>query len=490
MIEHLPALIPISLILFAFIAAVFGVMQFKLSRHVAMLGALIAFVLSIAGTIQVLQNGPMHYSFGGWPPPYGIEFVLDTLSAFMVLVITGIGSILLMFPTKPGFMIDEQKGATVYTVVLMLLAGLCGMVLAGDLFNLYVFLEISSLSTFALISLGGGKAAVASFRYLIMASIGGCFYLLGVGFIYFSVGSVNMADVLQLLPAVYDSPSVIGGAILMVTGLCVKMALFPLHTWLPDSDTYAPPVVAALSAAVQIEVAAYVIIRLTLNVFSPEFMIGLTPITDIIAWISAAGIIIASIMAIAQQNFRRMLAYSSVAQIAYVGLGIGLANPLGIVGGIFHIMAHSLMKGSLFLIAGGIRHHTGIWNINDFQGLGRRMPWTIGAFTIAAMGMIGIPPTAGFFSKWYLLLGSIEGNQWVFVAVILISSLLNAVYFFRIIEKAFSPPAESPSSVSKTGELPGRMLAPILILAIGILIVGALNVLVVNELIMPVVEGL
>ena len=490
MIQHIPALIPISLVLFAFIAGVLGVMQFKLSRNVAILGALTAFVLSVSGTIQVLQSGPMHYNFGSWPPPYGIEFVLDTLSAFMALIITGIGSILLMFPTQPGFMIDEQKGSTVYTMVLMLMAGLCGMVLAGDLFNLYVFLEISSLSTFALISLGGGKASVASFRYLIMASIGGCFYLLGVGFIYFSVGSVNMADVFQLLPAVYDSPSVIGGAILMVAGLCVKMALFPFHTWLPDSDTYAPPVVAAFSAAVQIEVSAYVIIRLMLNVFTSEFMVALMPITDVIAWISAAGIIIASVLAVAQENFRRMLAYSSVAQIAYVGLGIGLANPIGIAGGIFHIMAHSLMKGSLFLIAGGIRHHTGIWNISDFQGLGRSMPWTIGALTIAALGMIGIPPTAGFFSKWYLLLGSIESGKWIFVVVMLISSLLNAVYFFRIIEKAFALPKAQPGCAGKTREMPRGMLVPILILAAGILIVGALNVLIINNLIMPAVEGL
>jgi multicomponent Na+:H+ antiporter subunit D len=489
-IEHLPALIPISLILFAFIAGILGMMKYRLSRYLAILGAVAAFGLSVTSTIHVLQTGTMSYHFGNWPPPYGIEFVMDTLTCFMVLVITGIGSILLMFPTKPGFMIDEQKSATLYTLVLLFMAGLCGMVMAGDLFNLYVFLEISSLTTFALVSIGGGKASVASFRYLIMASIGGCFYLLGVGFIYFSVGSINMADVFQLLPAVYDSPSVIGGAFLIITGLCLKMALFPFHTWLPDSDTYAPPVVAAFSAAVQIEVPAYVITRLLLNVFSQDFMVTLTPITDIIAWISAAGIIIASILAIAQNNFRRMLAYSSVAQVAYIGLGIGLANPLGIVGGIFHIMAHSLMKGSLFLIAGGLHHHNGIWNIQGFQGLGRRMPWTIGALTIAALGMIGIPPTAGFFSKWYLLLGSIDSGKWVFVAVMLISSLLNAVYFFRIIEKAFTPLNNQAASSDNPRELPGKMLAPILILATGILVAGALNVVIINNLIMPVAEGL
>ncbi len=489
MIEHIPALIPVGLMLFAFIAGILGAVRPYFSRYVAIFGAMTIFALSVVATVHVLQYGAMSYHFGNWPPPYGIEFVMDQLTCFMVLVITGIGAVLLMFPTKAGFMVNERKTATLYTLVLLLMTGLSGMVLAGDLFNLYVFLEISSLTTFALVSLGGGKASVASFRYLIMASIGGCFYLLGVGFIYFSVGSINMADVFQLLPAVYNSPSVIGGALLIVTGLGLKMALFPFHTWLPDPDTYAPPVVAAFSAAVQIEVPAYVIIRLLLNVFTQDFMVEMTGITDIIAWASAIGIIFASIMAIAQENFRRMLAYSSVAQIAYVGLGIGLANPLGIAGGLFHIMAHSMMKGSLFLIAGGIRHQTGIWNVNGFKGLGRKMPWTIGALTIAALGMIGIPPTAGFFSKWYILLGSIESGKWVFVAVMLISSLLNAVYFFRIIEKAFAPSAEQDAGAGSRQELAKGMLIPILILAAGILIVGALNVLIINNLIMPVLEG-
>ena len=490
MIEHLPALIPVSLILFAFLAGFLRLVNPRLSRYSAILGALTAFVFSIVVTIDVLKNGSISYHFGNWPPPYGIEFVLDTLTCFMVLVITGIGSTLLMFPTKPGFMIDEQQQSPLYTLVLLLLTGLCGMVLSGDLFNVYVFMEISSLTTFALVSLGGPKAAVASFRYLIMASIGACCYLLGLGFIFFTVGSVNMADVLQLLPAVYDSPSIIGGALLMITGLGLKMALFPFHTWLPDAHSYAPPIVAALLAAVQIETSAYVAIRLLLSVFTPALMSDLLPITQMIGWLGAAGIIFGSVMAIAQTNFKRMLAYSTVAQVGFVTLGLGLANPLGMVGGILHILAHALMKSCLFLVAGGISHHSGITNIQDFQGLGRRMPWTMAAFTVAAFSMIGIPPTAGFFSKWYLLLGSLDNNNWVFLVVILASTLLNAIYFFRLIEKIYSPGNAQAGAETQSKDLPTNVLVPIIILAVAILLMGAVSVWLVNNLLMPVVGGL
>ena len=490
MTEHIPILIPLVLILFAFLSGVLGVMRFRLSQTSAVTGTLISLGLAVSGLVHILQHGSITYELGGWPPPVGIEFVLDHLSAFMVLVITGVGFILLAFPAQPGFMTSEKEGVPLYAVVLMLMAGLCGVVLSSDLFNLYVFLEISSLATYALVSLGGGRAAMSSFRYLIMATIGGSFYLLGVGFVYFSIGTLNMADVLQHLPAVYDSPAVIGGVALIITGICLKMALFPLHTWLPDAHSYAPPIVAAFLAAVQIEVSAYIIIRVLLNVFTPALMTEMLPVTTIIGWAAAGGIIAASVMAIAQKDFKRMLAYSTVGQIAYVGLGIGLANPMGITSALLHIMAHALMKSCLFLIAGGVYHKTGIKNINGYKGLGRKMPWTMAAFTVSALAMIGIPPTAGFFSKWYLLLGSLDAGNWAFTGVILVSSLLNAVYFFRIIEKVFAKPDKDHQERSGKNELSLRMLVPILVFAAGVLIAGALNVFIVNQILAPIVAGL
>ncbi|MGB2814730.1 MAG: proton-conducting transporter membrane subunit, partial [Dehalococcoidales bacterium] len=218
-----------------------------------------------------------------------------------------------------------------------------------------------------------------------------------------------------------------------------------------------------------------------------QYFIEILPVTTVIGWVAAVGIIFGSVMAIAQKDFKRMLAYSTVAQVAYVGLGIGLANPLGLIGALLHILNHAFMKSCLFLVAGGIRHQTGLHAIPQFSGLGRKMPLMMGAFTVAALSMVGIPPTAGFFSKWYLVLGSIEANNWAFVAVILASSLLTAVYFFRMIEKLFTTPPESDPVVEQAREPSARILGPIATLAIGIIVLGLINALIVSHVLQPVV---
>ncbi len=273
---------------------------------------------------------------------------------------------------------------------------------------------------------------------------------------------------------------------LIIVGMGIKLALFPLHVWLPDAHSYAPPVVAAILAGIQIEVAAYVIVRFMLTIFQPEYFIDILPVTTIIGWVAAVGIIFGSVMAIAQKDFKRMLAYSTVAQVAYIGLGIGLANPFGLIGALLHILNHAFMKSCLFLIAGGIRYQTGLHAIPQFAGLGRKMPLMMGAFTVAALSMVGIPPMAGFFSKWYLVLGGVEANNWVFVAVILASSLLTAVYFFRMIEKLFTTPSSSDPAVEQATEPPARILVPILILAAGIIVLGLINAFIVSHVLNPI----
>jgi multicomponent Na+:H+ antiporter subunit D len=238
------------------------------------------------------------------------------------------------------------------------------------------------------------------------------------------------------------------------------------------------------------KVAAYVLIRIFLEVFSPHYSSFQLPILPVVGWLAAAGIVFGSVMAIAQNDLRRMLAYSSVSQIAYVGLGFGMAHPLGLVGALLHVLNHAVMKGCLFLVAGAIRFRTGRVEISRFTGLGKRMPWTMAAFTVAALSMIGIPPAAGFFSKWYLLLGAIEiGNAW-FVAVILFSSLLNAVYFFRILENVYAK-ADAPEKNSNAGsDPPAGMLVPILLLAAGVLMFGFLNSVIVTRILQPIAARL
>ena len=478
------------LLLFAFIATLVGLWRLTWAYLAAVIGMVIALAVAGAGIFRVLREGELRHYLGGWPPPFGIEYVLDHLSAFMVIIIVFIGLIAVIYPPKAGLYLLPRKGVPVYGLLLLLIAGLVGVVVTGDLFNLFVFLEIYSLASYALITLGGDRATVASFRYLILGTIAGGLYLLGVGFIYFSTGTLNMADAAQLLPPLYGSPTIMAAVALILIGMGIKMALFPLHVWLPDAHSYAPPVIAAILAAIQIEVAAYVLVRMLLTVFQPQYFIEVLPVTTVIGWVAAGGIIFGSVMAIAQKDFKRMLAYSTVAQVSYIGLGIGLANPLGLIGGLLHILNHAFMKSCLFLIAGGIRYQTGLHAIPKFAGLGRKMPLMMAAFTVAALSMVGIPPTCGFFSKWYLILGSIDANNWVFVAVILASSLLTAGYFFRLVEKIFAVPSSGEAAVEQATEPSARILVPILVLAVGIIVLGLINAFIVTRVLQPVVAPL
>ena len=488
--NHLPVLIPAALLFAAFLIPLAGLWRKALAHGIALAGSALAAALSIVGLLTVLRAGALRYHLGGWAPPVGIEYVLDPLAAFMAVVVTFVGFVAMIY-FRPSFEHEApDRIITGQAIALLLLAGLSGMIVTGDLFNLFVFLEIASLSAYALVAIGEKRAPIAAFRYLILGSLGSSFYVLGVGFLYFSTGSLNMADVAQRLSTISDSRAVMAAAALIAVAMGLKMALFPLHLWLPDAYTYSPSAVAGLIPPIMTKVAAYVLIRIFLQVFSPHYSTAQIPILPVIGWLAAAGIVYGSVMAIAQNDLRRMLAYSSVSQIAYVGLGLGMAHPLGLVGALLHILNHAFMKGCLFFVAGAIRYRSGWVEISRLTGLGKHMPWTMGAFTVAALSMIGIPPAAGFFSKWYLLLGAIEiGNGW-FVAVILLSSLLNAVYFFRILENVYAKTEVREENLPARSDPPVSMLAPILLLAGGVLVFGLLNSLIVTQILQPIAARL
>jgi multicomponent Na+:H+ antiporter subunit D len=219
-------------------------------------------------------------------------------------------------------------------------------------------------------------------------------------------------------------------------------------------------------------------------------LLDVLPLMPVIGWFAAAGIFYGSIMAIAQTDFRRMLAYSSISQIAYIGLGIGLANPMGLIGALLHILNHAFMKACLFLVAGSIRLRTGQWEVSRLAGLGKKMPWTMAAFTVSALSMIGIPPAAGFFSKWYLLLGSVDAGNWIFVATILLSSLLTAVYFFRVLEQVYMRHSQEETVPVNAADPPASMLFPTVLLGAGVLVLGLSNNLIVSSILDVVVMSL
>jgi multicomponent Na+:H+ antiporter subunit D len=479
-VSHLPVLIPVTLLFSAFIIPLAGFLKTDFAFGIALIGAFLSFAFSALGLLAVIPGGEIRYHLGGWEPPVGIEYVLDPLSAFMATVVTLVGTLVLLYSRRSILQEVPERFVPTYALAMLLLAGLLGIIVTADLFNLFVFLEIASLAAYALMAVGDERGPVASFRYLILGSIAGSFYVLGVGFLYFSTGSLNMADVAQRLPDLYDSRAVVAAATLIFIALGLKMALFPLHLWLPDVYSYAPSAIAGLIAPIMTKVAAYAVIRMFLTVFQPDYLRDMLPVTSVIAWLGAAGILYGSIMAIAQSDFRRMLAYSSISQIGYIGLGIGLANPLGLIGALLHILNHAFMKACLFLVAGSIRFRTGRWEVSSFAGLGKKMPWTMAAFTVSALSMVGIPPAAGFFSKWYLLLGGIDRGNWVFVATILLSSLLTAVYFFRVLEQVYAGRSEE-SAFENVSDPPATMLFPTIILGAGVLVLGLLNSIIVSH---------
>ena len=484
----LPVLFVLSLLTGAVVATLAGLWRAAAAQVVAVITMVTGLTLAVVGLVSTIRHGPIHHELGGWPPPVGIEYVLDPLSGFVATVIAFIGLMVTIYPVKAGFDTRPHRGTPLYGLVLLLLTGLAGVILSGDLFHLFVFLEIYAISTYGLVALGGDRALFASFRYLLIGTAGSGLYLIGVGFIYFSTGSLNMADVAELLPALADSPTIAGTLALIVTGLAVKMALFPFHVWLPDAHSYAPPGVAALLAAVQVKAAAYALIRILFDVFGPAYVADLN-VTTLLAYFGAAGVVVGSVMAVRVKDIKRLLAYSTVAQLGFIGMGIGMASPLALIGAMFHVLNHAVMKSCLFLVAGGVLEQTGIKEIARYAGMWRRMPWMMVGLGIAAMSMIGIPPTAGFFSKWYLVRGSIETEQWVLAFVIVTSSLLTLAYFIRIFEQIFTQEPQEPA-VEEAYEPGPRVLGPVGVLASAIVVIGLANALIVTQVLEPIAQRL
>jgi multicomponent Na+:H+ antiporter subunit D len=308
--------------------------------------------------------------------------------------------------------------------------------------------------------------------------------------VYFSTGTLNMADARSLLAPLADNPATLGALALIVIGLALKMALFPLHVWLPDAHASAPPGVAALLAAVQVKAGAYALLRIVHGVFGPAYLDGDgLAVTTALTWFGAAGIVFGSVLAIRQPDIKRMLAYSTVAQLGYIGVGIGLGTPLAIVAALLHVLNHAVMKSGLFLAVGGILDQTHLKTIARYTGLGRRMPLTMGGFAILSLSMVGIPPLAGFWSKWYLIVATLEDGRWPLAVIIGLSSLLTAVYFLRLFERIFVLAPEE-QVVAEATEPRAAIVMPVLVLAALVITIGLGQGVLVREVLLPVATAL
>lgn len=474
MSAHLPVLVIVVPLVAAVLIPLIG--RLKISSYLpwatAQAATAFCFLTSLALMGRVLRDGRISYWLGGWEPPWGIEYAIDHLSAFVLVVIS-----FMAFAVMPYALLSvreevgEKRERFFYSIYMLFVTGLMGIVVTGDIFNLYVFLEISSLAGYTLIAAAKKREALtASYNYLILGTIGATFILLGIGYLYMATGTLNMADLRERLPELYDSKVVLTAFAFFTVGLCIKTALFPLHTWLPNAYTHAPSAVSAVMAATATKVAAYALIRIMFTVFTVEFDLTAVPVTKILLVLSSVAIIAGSVLAVAQKSIKRMLAYSSIGQIGYVVLGAALANTMGLTGAIVHILNHALMKGALFVAAGAVLYKTGVHEIDGLRGMGKRMPVTMAAFTVAALSMIGVPLTVGFISKWYLALGALKAGMWYIVPVVLLSSLITAVYFWRVIETIyFSKSADEPAQMS---EAPVSMLIPAVALSAATIFFG------------------
>ncbi len=464
--HHLPVLQVVLPLLAAPICSLLP--RARLAWFFTLLISVCTFIFSIFLVHQVNLHGVLSYELGGWEPPWGIEYRIDHLAAYLLVLVSGTACIAMMAARQSVEQeIAHEKINLFYSAFLLCLTGLLGIVATGDAFNIFVFLEISSLSSYALIAMGKDKRALtASYQYLIMGTIGATFILIGVGLLYMLTGTLNIVDLHERVPALLDSRTLHTAFAFFTVGISLKLAFFPLHLWLPNAYAYAPSIITVFLSATATKVSLYVLFRFFFGLFSDEISFQRFHLDNILLPLSVIAIITASFVAIFQENIKRMLAYSSVAQIGYMTLGIGLASKSGSIAGMLHLFNHAIIKGGLFLAMACVVLRIKSIQLENFAGLGKRMPWTMAAFVILGLGLIGVPFTAGFISKWYLLSAALEQQNWLAVIVILAGSLLAILYVWKVVEVAYlkQPSNYVEKDTITTHEAPLEMLIPLWLL--------------------------
>jgi multicomponent Na+:H+ antiporter subunit D len=420
----------------------------------------VSFVIAVLLFIQVRDTGVISYAMGSWAPPWGIEYRVDALSSYVLVLVSLLAAVVLPYARRSiAAEVPSDRHYLMYAMFALCLCGLLGITITGDAFNVFVFLEISSLSGYVLIALGRDRRALRSaFQYLIMGTIGATFYVIGVGLLYLMTGTLNLADMASRLGAVQETRPVLAALAFITVGLSLKFALFPLHSWLPGAYAYAPSAVSAFMAGTVTKVSVYVLMRFVFGIFGVRLVMPELPLLDILILLSAAAMVVASLVALLERDLKRLLAYSSVAQIGYITLGLGLGNADGVTASVVHLFNHGVTKTALFMLVGGIVLRTGSCQLDALSGLARRMPVTCFGVVLAGLSLIGVPGTAGFITKWHLVLAALQSGQWWIVIVIAASSLLAAAYVWRFVEIAYL--RQPPAGPAVREEAPLQLLVP------------------------------
>jgi len=442
----MPILIIISPLLAAFLMLL--TRKYKIILATTSIITSIVFILTLSS--QILSGDNVIYHLGGWRGPLGISLVVDGLSFFFSLIALGLGLLVIIYSIP-----ERRYGRTYYFLLLISLSSMIGVIYTADIFNMYVFYELLSLAVYLLIAYPKtGVTLRASFNYLIMGGVGLSFFLLGIGFLYAMTGTLNIFHIAERLPVAFNFSTrmLLMSFVLIATGMGIKIAVFPLHGWLPDAHSMAPSPVSALLSGVTVKIGIYCLIRMIYSVFSTETFSIIRSSHTILIVLGVVTLLFGTSMALVQTDLKRLLAYSTINQIGIILIGLGIGTELGLTGALFHVLNHAIMKGTLFFCAGIMIAETGTRDVQGLSGFNRQQPAIVFAFIIASLGMIGIPPINGFASKWMICLAAVEAGYAVLAVIILMASAITAAYYFRVIQVLFSGPPKQSSVLIYNGE--------------------------------------
>lgn len=429
----------------AFIIPILGKIAKSLIWIFVTLVSFALFILALYGTAVTQQYPMIVYEMGNWPPPLGIVMAFDSLSAFMVLVISIVVFAGSIFSLR--YMSHYTGQWKFYTLYMLITAGMMGVSITGDLFNMFVFLEIAAISSYALVAFGvDAEELEASFKYMVMGEVGGLTLLLSIALLYAKTSTLNLADMANTLQVIGQTPFfwlVVG---MLLFAFSIKAAFVPFHSWLPDAHPAAPAPISSLLSGIFIKVLGiYTTARLVFNVF------GLNRASDpvffnVLIGLGLLSIVFAGITALNQRDYKRLLGYSSVSQVGYIMLGFGIGNYYGVAGAIFYILAHALSKGLLFLTSGSVVNATGTRDITKLAGVGEKMPTTAWSFRFGGMSLIGLPPLVGFFAKYYIVLGALKSGFWWLAILAIALSVLTLGYLLKIENNVFMKKGRAQAS--------------------------------------------
>ncbi len=455
----------------AFLISILGKFIKRFSDFAACFACLLllAFSLYTQWIFRSNLDNVLVYKIGGWVPPFGISLVLDGLSSFMLVTVNLISLLIAVYSVS--YMRQYTDKTKFFTLFSLMVCGMNGIIITGDLFNLFVFLEIASISSYALVAFGTeAEELEASFKYAIMGSVASSFIFLAIAFLYSFTSTLNMADmarVISIKPNSYLVPFV---GVLFLMGFGLKSALVPFHAWLPDAHPSAPASISAMLSGILIKtLGIYALIRIFFNI------IGSTQnYLSILMFLGALSLLVAVILALSQWDLKRLLAYHSISQVGYIVLGIGLGTPLGIFGGLFHLFNHSVFKSLLFLNSGAVDYAAGTRDLKETGGLAKVMPVTSGTNLIASMSIAGIPPFNGFFSKLLIIIACVQKGHIGYAICAVIGSILTLASFMKVQKYAFL--GELKDKFKNIKEVPLTMKFSIICLAI-ICVFGGLMLL-------------